>query len=149
LGNKPKQNVMTTAATECTGTPGTFRWELRADPELLSELRLQLRRYLAGTGVPDDVAADVILSLHEAAKNALHADGGQPVEVLVWREGNLLRARVRDHGAGFQMAADNRCPPAWQTHGRGLYLIRSLMDSVEVDCSDGVTVSMSKRRQPA
>jgi anti-sigma regulatory factor (Ser/Thr protein kinase) len=146
LGNKPKQNVMTTVATECTGTPGTFKWELRGDPELLSELRLQLRRYLARSEVPADVAADVILSLHEAAKNALRADGGRPVEVLVWREGDLLRARVRDHGAGFQMARGQRCPRAWQTRGRGLYLIRSLMDSVEVDCSDGVTVSMSKRR---
>ena len=126
----------------------TFRWEQQGDPELLADLRLQLRRYLTPTVVPADVAADMILSLHEAAKNALRAAGGRPVEVLVWADGNLLRARVRDHGAGFRVAGGRRCPRVWQTHGRGLYLMRSLMDSVDIDCSDGVTISMSKRRLP-
>jgi anti-sigma regulatory factor (Ser/Thr protein kinase) len=139
---------MAIRVTERTSMPDMFRWELRSDPELLSELRLRLRHYLAQPAVPADVAADMILSLHEAAKNAVRAAGNRPVEVLVWPEGNVMRAQVRDHGTGFQVAGGHRCPSAWQTHGRGLYLMHSLMDNVEIDCSDGVTVSMSKRRLP-
>jgi anti-sigma regulatory factor (Ser/Thr protein kinase) len=87
----------------------------------------------------------VILSLHEAAQNALHAGGCRPVEIVVWTEDDVVRASVRDHGAGFEADDSLSCPSTWQTHGRGLFLIRSLMDSVEIDSSDGVTVLMSRR----
>jgi anti-sigma regulatory factor (Ser/Thr protein kinase) len=126
---------------------GAFRWALREDPALLSELRVRLRRYLAPPAVPAEVATAVVLALHEAAKNALRAGGRRPVEIAVWTEDELVWACVRDHGAaGFPAAGSPGRPPVWQTHGRGLFLMRTLMDSVEIDSSDGVTVFMSKRR---
>jgi anti-sigma regulatory factor (Ser/Thr protein kinase) len=123
---------------------GAFRWTLPQDPARLSELRVHLRRYLAPPAVPIEVAADIILSLHEAAKNAQRAGGPRPVEIVVWTENDIVRAWVRDGGAGFPAGEPSDRPSAWQTHGRGLFLMRSLMDSVEIDGSDGVTVFMSK-----
>jgi anti-sigma regulatory factor (Ser/Thr protein kinase) len=128
---------------------GAFHWTLWDDPALLAELRVHLRRYLAPPAVSAEVAADVILSLHEAAKNAQRAGGRRPVEIAVWTEDDMVRAWVRDRGAGFLDDASPSRPSAWQTHGRGLFLMRSLMDSVEIDDSDGVTVFMSKHRSPA
>jgi anti-sigma regulatory factor (Ser/Thr protein kinase) len=140
---------MAPTSTFPTAARDAFRWTLQEDPALLSELRIRLRRYLAPPAVPVEVATDVILSLHEAAKNALRAGGRRPVEIVVWTEDELVWACVRDHGAaGFPATGSSRRPPAWQTHGRGLFLMHSLMDSVEIDSSDGVTVFMSKRRSP-
>ena len=126
---------------------GAFRWTLPQDPAHLSELRVNLRRYLA-PAVPAKAAADIILSLHEAAKNAQRAGGLRPVEIVVWTENDMVRAWVHDSGAGFLADEPSDRPSAWQTHGRGLFLMRSLMDSVEIDGSDGVSVFMSKNCLP-
>jgi anti-sigma regulatory factor (Ser/Thr protein kinase) len=127
---------------------GAFRWTLTQDPAHLAEFRVHLRRYLAPPAVPAKVAADIILSLHEAAKNAQRAGGLRPVEIVVWTENDVVRAWVRDSGAGFRADEPSDRPSAWQTHGRGLFLMRSLMDSVQIDGSDGVTVFMSKNCLP-
>jgi anti-sigma regulatory factor (Ser/Thr protein kinase) len=140
---------MAAALTLHDAARGAFRWTLREDPAHLSEMRVQLRRYLAPPAVPAGVAADIILSLHEAAKNAQRAGGRQPVEIVVWTADGMVRAWVRDRGAGFPAERPSDRPSAWQTHGRGLFLMRSLIDSVEIDGSDGVTVFMSKNCGPA
>jgi anti-sigma regulatory factor (Ser/Thr protein kinase) len=140
---------MATTLSLHSATPGAFRWTLREDTALLSELRIRLRRYLAPPDVPPEVADAVVLSLHEAAKNALRAGGRQPVEIVVWMDDDCIQACVRDHGpAGSVVDRSPGRPSAWQTHGRGLFLMHTLMDSVEIDSSDGVTVFMSKRRRP-
>lgn len=132
-------------SAECGVGEDVFRWQLDGDLAALAELRGQLRDYLAERAVPAAVAADVLLSLQEASKNALRASGGRPVDVAVSIENGSVSVCVSDHGRGFAPSARQSCPSAWQTRGRGLYLMRSLMDSVEIDCSDGATVSMRRR----
>jgi anti-sigma regulatory factor (Ser/Thr protein kinase) len=136
---------MNAVLKDCDLGRDAFRWDLRGALAELAELRLRLRVYLAQRSVP---AADVdatILAVHEASKNALRARAGQAVTIAVWIEDEVMYARVRDQGSGLAAGTSHRCPSPRHTHGRGLFLMHSLMDNVEIDCSDGTTVSMRRR----
>jgi anti-sigma regulatory factor (Ser/Thr protein kinase) len=131
--------------TECGVGQAAFRWELQGSFVLLAELRLRLRADLARHAVPADAAADIVLAVQEASKNALRVSGGQTVSIAVWVSGEVICVSVKDQGRGFVDDASPSCPSVWRTRGRGLYLMRALMDSVEIDCSAGTSVSMQKR----
>jgi anti-sigma regulatory factor (Ser/Thr protein kinase) len=136
---------MNPTLTECDPRRDAFRRDLRGPFADLAELRLRLRVYLAQRSVP---AADVdatILAVQEASKNALRAGAGQAVTIAVWIEDEVMYACVRDQGSGLAAGTSHSCPSPWHTHGRGLFLMHSLMDNVEIDCSDGTTVSMRRR----
>ena len=136
---------MIDAARQCRQRRNAFGAELAGDAAALAEVRSRLRSYLATAGVPVDVVADVILAAQEAATNALRFGGRGDVELLVWTQGGEVRVRVKDRGKGFAAGEPVRCARAWQTQGRGLYLMQSLMDDVSIDCSAGTTVSMRRR----
>lgn len=80
---------------------------------------------------------DVELALREALANAIvhgsHKDPGKQVHVAVSGDREGIRIMVRDEGPGF----DYRRPPdpleaerIHAHHGRGIFLIRRLMDQV-------------------
>ena len=138
---------MNDRVTGCAFGRGAFRRELQGVFELLGELRRELRVYLAEHAVPADVAADVVLAVQEAAKNAMRAGPGRTVAISVQVQAQGVCVSVKDQGGGLAFADDpsRGCPSAWSTHGRGLYLMRSVMDSVAIDCSDGTSISMLRR----
>ena len=64
--------------------------------------------------------------------------GRQAFEVEAWREGGELLLSVRDFGAWTDATSGG-------TRGRGLSMIRSLMDSVEIMSGDeGTKISMRR-----
>lgn len=90
-------------------------------------------------GVPDDVGADIVLAVNEAATNCVeHAyqnspDGVMVVEAAV-KDGRILVC-ISDHG---QWRTPSTEPT---TRGRGLPIIRAVGDGVEVRRStSGTTV---------
>jgi len=116
-----------------------------ARPELLADMRTEMRSWLGSQGVPDAVIEDVVLAAGEAAANALeHAYVGRTdVGSLEWgmslEPGRGIVVSVRDHGTWRGAGAD-------PDRGNGLKLIRALMDDVDVDSSGiGTTVMMSRR----
>jgi anti-sigma regulatory factor (Ser/Thr protein kinase) len=125
--------------------PDAFRSELRGSLDLLAELRRRLHAFLAEHGVVDDDASDVVLAVQESCANALTAGSGHPVSLVVWISARTIWVRVRDHGRGFCQGVVQPPPNALQTRGRGLYLMRALMDSVSIECSAGTLVSMRRR----
>jgi anti-sigma regulatory factor (Ser/Thr protein kinase) len=106
-------------------------------------MRARLRAYLEERLVPDTVVTDVVLCVHEAATNGLRCGGGE-VDVHVWLRSGRVIASVKDHGAGFAFRRQV-LPDPTATGGRGLYMIRCLMDAVEIECSRGTLVHMEKR----
>ncbi len=112
---------------------GLSIYETRS-PGRLSSLRRTTRWFLRAEGIDECCVRDVVLALHEAVVNGLqHGEGGVEVEIEV-RVGSVTTT-VRDHGSGFDPALlDQPCPRAGE-HGRGLYLIRRVMD--EVTMTDG------------
>jgi anti-sigma regulatory factor (Ser/Thr protein kinase) len=107
---------------------------ISASPSRLAGLRRAVRAYLRG--VQDEVADDVVLALNEVATNAVlyGSSGGQPVEVVVQVDDGWVEASVLDHGpqppAGRLEAADT---DELRAGGRGLWLLRRLVDEVRLE----------------
>jgi PAS domain S-box-containing protein len=120
-----------------------FRATPAASPERLAGLRRELRGWLAAVGVDGEAAADVLLACGEAAANAVeHAFPDGPGELSVelrLAAGRELTVRVADTGRWRRV-------PAPGDRGRGLPLMRAVMDWVRVDPGEGGTVVTMRRR---
>ena len=103
------------------------------------------------TGDRDALAYHLNLVLTEAVTNAIQygfpRDDHDSVRVLLSYENSDLCVRVFDHGQGFDLAnlgaleVDEFCE-----RGRGLFLIRALMDTVEYRRTEcGNVLEMKKR----
>ena len=122
-----------------------------ASPSRLSGLRRAVRADLRG--VSEEVADDVVLALSEAATNAvLHgSSGGQPIQVVVHVNDDWVEASVLDHGpqppAGLPAESDTDGLPAG---GRGLWLLRRLVDEVRLErVKLGTRVTLRRAIGPA
>ena len=125
------------------GAPA-FALSLPAEAIELAELRAGLRAWLAEVGADDEEIADIVLACDEAAANAVeHAYlAGAPRDMTVVgsvASDGLLRLEVRDRGRW-------RATPAPGDRGRGIPLMRALMDAAEiVPGAEGCAVRMSRR----
>jgi anti-sigma regulatory factor (Ser/Thr protein kinase) len=107
--------------------PDRFSAEFPAEPESLAQIRSMLRRWLSHAGASELEVAEIITACGEAATNAIeHAGGGTGKRFAVSgsREGDEVTIEVRDHGSWRDRRDDD--------HGRGIELMRTLMDTVEV-----------------
>jgi PAS domain S-box-containing protein len=117
-----------------------FRVEFPVQPEALAAMRALLRRWLRHMRASDQEIAEVVTACGEAATNAIeHAGtgGGAAFEISAHAENDAVWITIRDFGA-------------WRTpregdHGRGLSLMRALMDSVDVEPTpEGTTVRLTR-----
>jgi len=112
------------------------RWQ--ATPESLAPIRYLLRRWLLNRGASEDEAFDITVASQEACANAIeHAYGPGLADFTVaanYDDGRVAIA-VTDHGRWRAPRGDNR--------GRGLSLMRELMDDVEItQRADGTVVTL-------
>jgi PAS domain S-box-containing protein len=117
---------------------------LPAEPESLVGLRRRLGRFLHGAGASEPEVFEIMLSVCEAAGNAIeHAYGPADAsfQVEVTTDGGEVVASVQDEGAWRERRGEHR--------GRGLKIMNGLMDAVDVDHSDGGTVVTMRRRLTA
>ncbi len=114
---------------------------LDAHPGVLAGLRNTLGRWLSGERFDDDEVFDVALATSEAAANAVeHAYGAHAATFAVTGERNAreIIIVVQDRGNWRQARTSGR--------GRGLAIMRALVDSVEIERSEhGTTVTLRKR----
>jgi serine phosphatase RsbU (regulator of sigma subunit)/anti-sigma regulatory factor (Ser/Thr protein kinase) len=113
-----------------------------ADPHELARVRRSLADWLERVGSPAIARDDIVVCANEAASNAMeHAYG--PVDAVVELSATVndlgvCEVRVRDFGSW-------RPDRPAAGGGRGLTMIRNLMDAVSVDTTiDGTTVHMSR-----
>jgi anti-sigma regulatory factor (Ser/Thr protein kinase) len=109
------------------------RWP--ATSEALVSVRRLLRRWLRAHGADEEELYDIVVACQEACANAVeHAYGpGQAhFEVDAEHRESRIRLTVRDAGRWR--------PPRGSHRGRGLPLMRALMETVEVEHSDAGTV---------
>ncbi|HMC51238.1 MAG TPA: ATP-binding protein [Acidimicrobiales bacterium] len=135
-----------------------IRLVLPADARLLPSTRRAMGLHLEALGVDPDCGDDIILALAEACANVVrHAfSGGPPGRFSVSADltSDDVTIEVEDHGLGIapetvRRAGEEVDPEA--TSGRGLFLIRQLMSSVEVEPvgGSGTRVRMRKKLRPA
>jgi PAS domain S-box-containing protein len=121
--------------------PDRFSADFPAEPESLAPMRSMLRRWLSYAGAGEIEIAEITTACGEAATNAIeHAgmSGDSRFEVSGSRDGREVEIAVRDRGSWREERPGD--------HGRGLDLMRTLMDTVAVEPgSGGTTVSLRRR----
>ncbi|RPH95593.1 ATP-binding protein [candidate division KSB1 bacterium] len=119
----------------------------------LEQIDQVVERMAREMGFAEEVRSDLGICVTEAAGNAIvHAHGERaeiPVEICIERYADHMQISVRDHGPGFysQEIPDPTLPEnLLKDHGRGLHLIRALMDHVEIRrLPDGMQIIMIKK----
>jgi CheY-like chemotaxis protein len=126
-------------AQEKLGSPAHFT--LGPDAEALGALRRTLRRWLTEVGAEDEAEA-VTMAANEAWQNAIehgNAFSRAPIAVEFARDGDDIVITVRDTGVGAGGTSD-------PDRGRGLELMRALMDDVTVELgARGGVVTLRRR----
>jgi serine/threonine-protein kinase RsbW len=87
-------------------------------------------------------------ALVNAIKHANTADSNKEVHIRISVSDTELLIRVHDNGQGFDLnlVPSTVCPDPLSEQGRGIYIIRSLMDSVEYRKDNGGNVLEMKKR---
>ncbi|HKE79964.1 MAG TPA: SpoIIE family protein phosphatase [Solirubrobacteraceae bacterium] len=105
------------------------RISLTPDPDALAATRRMLRRWLAEVGAAPDEAASIVMAANEAWQNAIehgHDFAHVPVNVRFERQDDEVVVTVRDAGGRGR-------PPGDPDRGRGIALMRVLMDDTRLD----------------
>ena len=138
-------------ALRVPGPATSLRLAIPARPSAVRGARVAVRRWLLDSGVERRDADEIVLAASEALANGVeHAYAGRApahrpgVELEAARDGeDALVVVVRDHGRWR--------PPEGGASGRGkgLMIMRALMESVEVEPGgEGTTVRMRRRLTP-
>ncbi len=128
---------------------------LAFDPEVAAAraASVAVRQFLAEQGVPEKELFPYELCVAEACYNAVaHAAGParqlEPVaEALVTPD--QVELRVTDHTAGLVLPEKASLPPARSEHGRGIFIIHSMMDEVRYLRGTGENVLIMRKRRRA
>ena len=108
-------------------------------------------------GFSEDACTQVTLSVIEAGTNAIQhgsrGDPARPVDVAFTLHPDRLEVSVHDQGSGFDLAAvsgDVTLPERlFDARGRGIFIMRACMDSVDFTFDEsGTTCCLVKRRPP-
>jgi serine phosphatase RsbU (regulator of sigma subunit)/anti-sigma regulatory factor (Ser/Thr protein kinase) len=140
LDETPLEDDVALLAIEVMPLEGTLEMTLPARPNVLGGMRNTLGRWLQTTGANENELFDITVSASEAASNAIeHAYGAREANFTIRCEydGQQVTVTVRDIGR-------------WRTTrphggGRGLGIMRSLLDSVQFNSDEqGTVVTMTK-----
>jgi serine/threonine-protein kinase RsbW len=126
---------------ETSGLSELLDVNLPADPEAIATAVDTISETLMQLEVPEQKRFEVALAVQEALANAVvHGCGNDPSKQVRCRLQSDSRGRivitVTDPGPGFspQVLSDpKRGEKLYADHGRGVYLIRQLMDEVQFE----------------
>jgi serine phosphatase RsbU (regulator of sigma subunit)/anti-sigma regulatory factor (Ser/Thr protein kinase) len=114
------------------------RWP--AEPRALAGIRQLLRRWLRAQGATEDETNDITVACLEACTNAVehaHRPGNGAFELEATCHARRVRVTVRDDGRWR--------PPRGTDRGRGVLMMRELMDLVDVQHTpDGTVVALER-----
>jgi anti-sigma regulatory factor (Ser/Thr protein kinase) len=137
----PADDVALLAVHNVGLAPGPLEVVIPARPHMLGSIRRRLRAWLRQRGISDRDIAAITLAASEACANSIeHAYGPDEATFELWadRTAEGIEIEIRDSGQWREPRGTDR--------GRGLELMRTYMDTVDVRREDqGTTVAMSKR----
>lgn len=123
-----------------------------SDQEFLSDVDIFIEGILRGFGVDESTVADIAISVSELVNNAiLHGNKSlteKAVTVTISKGNGDVAITVADQGGGFDPSSiQNPIDDAnlLKEVGRGIFIVKSLMDKVDIDASDtGTTIRITK-----
>ena len=126
---------------------------IASDPRWLRFVRLVIREFCQALSAGEEVADAVVVAVNEAVSNVMrHAYGGdttQPISIRCSRHGDMLEVSICDHGKEADLVSQPIQPPnELRSGGRGLFLIRSLVDEYEFVRADGRNRLDLRKRLP-
>ncbi|HCP99457.1 MAG TPA: hypothetical protein DIT99_01605 [Candidatus Latescibacteria bacterium] len=134
----------------------TLEFTIASIPEKTTEVDRRIEHLTARIGYDDVVRGDIMIAVNEVVKNAiLHGnkcDKSKMVTITCSCNPSIFRIHIRDNGTGFnqESVADPRNPDnLLKETGRGLLMIKFLMDEVDIDITDeGTRVTLVKYSNP-
>jgi len=139
--------------------PSKGRWsfKLNSTMESVSEVEAAADKMVTEAGVDDDLRFHITMAVHEATVNAvLHGndyDSSKQINVVLENTGKDFIFTIADQGTGFD---PNHIPDPLAPEnllrgtGRGIFLIRSLMDEVHFrQLHPGTELTLVKHLAPA
>jgi serine phosphatase RsbU (regulator of sigma subunit)/anti-sigma regulatory factor (Ser/Thr protein kinase) len=122
------------------------------EPARIADVRSFVASFLAHLRAPVEDSQEMLLAVGEAVANACRhgrkAAGRSEIRVRCQLEGEDVTVTISDEGPGFDAASAERdeLPDRFASGGRGLFLMRQLVDSVDFESSgEGTTVRLTRR----
>jgi GAF domain-containing protein/anti-sigma regulatory factor (Ser/Thr protein kinase) len=140
-GESPADDVAILTMQRAATANEALNLTVAARPEELAAVRRLLRGWLADGGADHRAIDAVLLASGEACTNAIehaYGPGERTFELEGERDGNDVVLVIRDQGRWR--------PPRGQNRGRGLGLMETFMDEVEVTPSDSGTAVRMRRK---
>lgn len=116
------------------------RLDISLPSETVSIRRIssEILKHLAPYNLNEDKAFEIRLSVEEAVRNAIvhgnKSDKHLSVKASCWLEGGDINIQIEDEGPGFghkSLADPTSDDNVMRNSGRGIFLIKKLMDRVE------------------
>lgn len=109
------------------------RLAIRRGVENLGHYRHEVAEVLARSPLSPEARFDMTLAASEALSNAYdHAYDAAGCTMIIKAYEDRVVIEVRDRGRGFELGPDEDPPAPSETRGRGIMLMRMLVDSVEI-----------------
>jgi len=128
-------------------TTGFVELLLPAQPGNVALARAVLRALATHGGFSDQQAVEMAVAMSEAYTNVIQHANTTWVTLRFALEPNAMTVEVEDDGEGFDTAILDQPYSPEREVGRGMHLIRSLMDTVECQSSPmGTLVRMTRMK---
>lgn len=117
-----------------------------SDTRFIADVDEFIENRLRESGINDSTVADLAISVSEIVNNAIihgnKADINKKVQVKLSINPERVEIRVKDQGGGFD--PDMIPDPLAESNllnvvGRGIFIVRSLMDTIDFNFSDNGT----------
>lgn len=135
---------------EVVKSASEIRLKIPCREEFVGIVRLQAEAIARRVRYDEEAVYDILTAVGEVCDNSIeHGRSEDGIDVQYLLSADSLRVEVVDYGPGFDPAGKGELPPdLFAEGGRGIFLMRSLMDEVAIDSRPGLTrVVMAKRRQ--
>ena len=143
---------MTDRRQDSAGNGATLELKIPSDPDLTAEVDRRIDDLTAQIGYDQGTRGDIMIAVNEAVKNAIlhgnECDESKEVVITCNCTSTVFRIHICDCGHGFdpESLPDPRNPDnLLKENGRGILMIKALMDEVDFDISEsGTRVTLIK-----
>lgn len=134
---------------EVVKSASEIRLKIPCREEFVGIVRLQAEAIARRVNYNEEEIYDIITAVGEVCDNSIeHGKSEAGIDIQYLLTPTFLQVEVVDYGLGFDPTGMGEEPPdVFSEGGRGIFLMKNLMDEVDIDSRPGRTrIVMSKRR---